>query len=119
MARAQTCSIVTVEVFIKEDMVPEMRITLEFLSAAKYRSPALLVPQEKAGEPPGQVRSHIGTVHHDARTLGTFHLHLIAEIVMIPLERFDHQKVHRKPDRPAPIGVAAEYSSGRLGRLVI
>src|ERR1700682_6068588 len=112
MARAQTRPIVTVEVFIKEDVVAEMRITLEFLSAAKYRPPALLVPQEKTGEPPGQVRSHIGKIHHDARTLRAFHLHLIAEIVMIALQRLDHQEVHRKPDRPAPIGVAAKDSSG-------
>jgi len=35
------------------------------------------------------------------------------------LQRFNDQEVHRKPDRPAPVGVAAEKLGTGLRRLVI
>ena len=49
----------------------------------------------------------------------TLHLEIIAEIVMELLQRLDHQEIHRKPDRAAPVRVAAEQSGRRLGRLVV
>ncbi len=35
------------------------------------------------------------------------------------LQRFDHQKIGRKPDRPAPIGIPAERAALRFSRLII
>jgi hypothetical protein len=38
---------------------------------------------------------------------------------MVALQRLDQQVVDRKPDRPAPVGVAAEEAGGGLARLVV
>jgi hypothetical protein len=43
---------------------------------------------------------------------------VIAVVVMKLLERFDNEKIDRKPDRASPIGVATEKPGTRLPRLV-
>ena len=48
-----------------------------------------------------------------------FDLEVVAEVVMELLQRFDQQEVHREPDRPAPVGIAAEQSGARIRRLVV
>src|SRR5262249_34467711 len=44
---------------------------------------------------------------------------IVAVIMMKLLKRFDQQIVNRKPNRAAPVGVAAKNSTLRLGRFVI
>ncbi len=38
--------------------------------------------------------------------------------MMQPLQRFDEQEIHRKPDRAAPIGIAAKQAGFRFARLI-
>ena len=45
-------------------------------------------------------------------------MHLLAEIIVKTLQRFDEQIVERKPDGSAPIGIAAELPGLRFGRRV-
>jgi hypothetical protein len=49
MARPEAGPIVTVKVFIKEDVVAPVRVGLELLSATIDRPPALLITQENPG----------------------------------------------------------------------
>jgi hypothetical protein len=51
--------------------------------------------------------------------VGKFHFVVITEEEMKLLQRLGNQIIYRKPDRPPPIGIAAEHSTARLGRLVI
>ena len=43
----------------------------------------------------------------------------VAEVLVVALERADHEVVEREPDRAPPVGVAPEHGGGRLGRLVV
>ena len=117
MAGAQPGAIVAVEILVEQNVIAEMRIGLKFLRAAKYRPAAMLVAQEKTREPARQLRGDFRQVHLNAGAGGTFHLQFVAEIMMEPLQRFDHQIIHRKPDRPAPVGVSAEHSGGAIPRV--
>ena len=46
-------------------------------------------------------------------------LEVVAEEPAVALEGADQEVVQREPDRPAPVGVAAEHRRRRLGRLVV
>ena len=59
-------------------------------------------------QPARQFRRHLPEVHHLPRAGRAFHLEIVAEVVVELLQRFDQQVVDREPDRPAPVGVAAE-----------
>src|SRR5437588_10284248 len=48
-----------------------------------------------------------------------FDFEIVAVVMMKLLERFDEQIIDRKPNRSAPIGIAAEDSGLRFGGLVI
>ncbi len=64
MARAQPCTVVTVEVFVEQHVIPPMGIGLELLRAAVHRTPALLIAQEDPSEPIGDLLAHLEQVHH-------------------------------------------------------
>src|SRR5882762_4841325 len=53
------------------------------------------------------------------RAGGELHLEAVAQVVVELLERLDHEVVHRKPDRAAPVRVAAEEAAFRFGGLVV
>ena len=46
-------------------------------------------------------------------------LKLVAVEVVVALQRLDQQKVDREPDRPAPVGVAAEQAGVRFAGHVV
>ena len=50
---------------------------------------------------------------------GALDLQAVAVEVMVALQRLDQQVVDRKPDRAAPVGVAAEEAGGGLAGLVV
>ena len=59
-------------------------------------------------------------VHHAAPSRsGHSTLSVVAVEVVVALERLDQQIVHREPDRPAPVGVAAEHAGRRLAGHVV
>jgi len=49
---------------------------------------------------------------------GALHLQAIAIIVVKLLQGFNQQVIDRKPDRTPPVGIAAEETTFRFGRLV-
>ena len=50
---------------------------------------------------------------------GAFDLEVVAVVQVEVQQRPDDQRVHRHPDRAAPVGVAAEHAGVRLGRQVV
>ena len=47
------------EIFEEEDIILKMRIVLHFLTPAKYGSPAMGIPEEYMGYPPGQLHADL------------------------------------------------------------
>src|SRR5689334_6141190 len=107
MGSADTPAAVTVEVLVEQHVIAKMRIPLHARVMIEYRPLALLVLQEDAREPRGELIRHLVDRHELARARRALDAKVIAVVVMKLLQRFDDEKVHREPDRPAPIGVAA------------
>ena len=63
--------------------------------------------------------AHLEEVHHLAGPGGAFNLEVVAVVEVEVQERPDDEGVHRHPDRPPPVGVAAEHAGVRLGRQVV
>src|SRR5262249_59435688 len=56
--RADAAPRVAVEVFVKQQVIPEVRVVLVFGRLAEDRPPAALVRQEDAGQAAGQLPGH-------------------------------------------------------------
>ena len=119
MAGADARAIVAVEVFVKRDEIPPVRIVLKFLRTAENRPAAVFVAEKNPRESLGNFACDLPQIEHFAGACRAFDFVAVAKEVMKLLQRFNEQKIHREPDRPAPIGVAAEQSGARLRRLVI
>ena len=86
------------------------------------RPPAAFRPRPFEDPRSGVARISAATshrVHSFPEPGGALHLKVVAKIMMKLLQRFDQQKIHRKPHRPAPIGIAAEECRRRFRRLIV
>src|SRR5438552_2085117 len=110
---------VAVEVLVEEDEVPPVRIGLKLVDTTEDRPPPILITDEDAGEPAGQLQADLPERHESVTARGAGHLEAVAVEVIELLERLDQEVVDGKPHRPAPVGVAAEEPARRLGRLVV
>src|SRR2546425_3942748 len=119
VAGADTSTIIAMEIFMKEDELPPMRIALEDFDTTGHRAPTILPAQEDTREPPGYFRRDLPQVGFPLRMSRALDLEILAIVVVELLQRLDEQIVHRKPDRPAPVGIAAEQTRGGFGGLVI
>jgi hypothetical protein len=108
-----------VKVFVEGDKVAPVRIAVEQLTFAEYRSPAFCVEQENARQPLSQFFCHLVEIFVDARTGWTFDFEVIAVVKMVLPQGRQDQEVYRPPDRATPVGVAAEKVGLRFARLVI
>src|SRR5260370_23472517 len=114
MAGAQSSSVIPVEIFVKQNQVSPPRIILEFLQRAINRPSSVLVAQKNVRQRTRYFSAHIPQRHLLARAGGTLHAEAISIIMMKFLQRFDHQKIRRKPNRPSPIGIPAEHTALRF-----
>ena len=83
------------------------------------------------GWAPGVVGTNIATSRRDSSAAasarvtcvpdprGSSTVRSVAGVAAEALDAADHQPVQREPDRPAPVGVAAEQPGRRLARLVV
>ena len=94
-------------------------ILLEFVDVAVHGTPAVVVAGEDAAHAARQLGRNLPQCQILARTRGALHLEVVAQVVVEALQRLDQQEVHREPDRPAPVGVAAEESGAGFARLVV
>ena len=118
VAGAEARAVVAVEVFVEQDVVAPVRVVLELGDPAIDRPAPLVVAQEDARKPRRELLRHLEQVHHAARTGRAFDLECVAVVEVILRERADDQHVDRHPDRPAPVGVAAEHARVGLGRKI-
>lgn len=53
------------------------------------------------------------------RASGKFSSDVVYKKMVKLLQRLDQQEIHREPNRPAPVRISAEQTTGRFGGLVI
>src|SRR5262245_24794829 len=106
---AEACPVVTVEVFIEKYMVAPVWVGLELLRAAVDRPLAALVTKEYSGQAIGYLPAHLEEVHQVSRAGGALDLEGLAVIGVKLHQRPDDQRIHREPDGPSPVGVAAKH----------
>ena len=63
MRRADPCSVVTMEVFIKQEQVTPVRILLKFFHAAEYRPASVRPTQKEMSEPTRELIGDIAQMH--------------------------------------------------------
>src|SRR5215470_18964951 len=119
VAGADARAVVAVKVLVEEHEVTPVWVALEFLGAAVDGPASVGASQEDARQPPRQLRGDLPEVQPRAGAGRELDLQGVAVEVVELLQRLEQQIVHRKPDRPAPVRVAAEYAARRLGRLVV
>src|SRR5579883_735245 len=112
MIGADASTVVAVKVFVKQNEVFPVRVALEHFDAARHGAPSIRPAQEEMNQAAREVRGHGPQIHFVARTRGAFDTEILAVIVMKFLQRFDNEVVDGKPDRSAPIGIAAKNSRG-------
>ena len=110
---------VAVEILVELDEVAPVWVGIETFAVAVHRAPTLRVARKEADEPSREFHRHLPQRHLLARTRRAFDLEVLAQIVVVLLQRFDQQEVQRKPHRTAPVGIAAEQRAGRLGGRVV
>src|SRR5690349_3167916 len=108
MGSADAASAVPVEVFEEQQVVAEMRVVLQARILREHRAMPVLVLEEDARQPCAELFGHIVDRDEVARADRALDLEVIAVIVMELLQRLDDEEVDGKPDRPAPVRVAAE-----------
>src|SRR5262245_42014548 len=121
MAGTEAGAVVTVEIFMKGNVIPPVRVALEIVVVAPDgAAPAAGgVAQEDVREPPRQVRGDLAQVAPPAGTGRAFHLQVVPVKEMVLAKRANEEVVHREPDRPAPVRVAAKEPVVRLGGQVL
>ena len=111
----QPGAIVAMKVLIEGQAIAPVRILLEFLAAAINRTSALLVFEEDVCQPASDLLGHLVEIHVSAGSGRTFHHEIVAEIGVVLQQGANNEPVDRHPDRPPPIGVAAEHARIRFG----
>src|SRR2546422_9064454 len=112
-------TVVAVEVFVEEDQVAPVRVTLKFLGPPVDGTAPVLVAEEDSREAPRDLAGYRPQVEHGPGAGRARHLERIAVEVVELLERLDQEIVHREPDGAPPVRVAPEEPAGGLGWLVV
>src|SRR5580704_5084662 len=119
VVRADTGAVIRMEIFVEEQQVPPVGIALEQFGAASDGAAAHFVTNENVNEAAGDFGSHGPEIHFATRSRREFHFEVLAVVMVVLLQGFDQEIVHREPDRAAPVGIAAENAAGGFGGLVI
>src|SRR5271170_3808705 len=105
---ADAAANVTVKILVEGNAVLIIRIGLQRRLMTQYGALAVGVLQENARQAARQFRGHLIDVEEPPRSRRAFHGEVLAVVMMKLLQRFDDEEIERKPNRPAPIGIAAE-----------
>src|SRR5262249_36975046 len=73
------------------------------------------IAEKDAGEPAGNFLGHLKEVHFSSRAGWAFDLEGIAVVEVKLQQGAQDDSVHREPDGPAPIGIAAEHAGVGFG----
>src|SRR6266536_4434737 len=118
VARSHAAPRVSVEVLVKQNQVAPAGVARVALVFAMAGAPATPVRKEEGREAPRQLLRDLREVHEDARSHRALHSEPVTIEMMVALQRLDEEVVDRKPDRPAPVGVASEEPGRGLARIV-
>src|SRR5438309_1851700 len=82
---------VAVEILVEEDVVAEMQVAVQLVVVGQDRPPAMLIPQEDAGQPAGQLVSDLVDRQELAGAGRTLDLEIVAVVMVELLQRVDEQ----------------------------
>ena len=119
MACAKTAAGFAVEVFVEQNEITPVRVGAVFVNFSVTRALASFIRQKDAREPARKLLRDFLECEHFSRTYWTLYFQLIAIEMVVAFERFDEQVIDRKPDRAAPVRVAAEKVAGAFAGHVI
>ena len=119
MAGADACAVISMEVLEEKDVVPPVGVDLEDLGVAVDGAAAAVIAFEDRDHSSRNLGGDFPEVQLLTRAGGALHREVVAEPVVVLLQRLDEQIVDGKPDRTAPVGIAAEIARQRLRRGVI
>jgi hypothetical protein len=106
MGGADASAIVPVEVLVKVNVVPKVRIALQPIILAKNRSAALLISPKYSHQTAAQFNGNVVNCYIATRPGWTFDLKVVSVVMMKLLQGLDDEIVHGKPNRAAPVRVA-------------
>src|SRR5688572_24394112 len=89
---------VAVEIFMKENVVAEVRVARELLVGREHGTPAALVLQEQPGQAARQFVRHFGDAEEDAGAGGALDAKIVAVVTVEPPQRLDQEVIDRHPD---------------------
>src|SRR5467141_1720588 len=118
VAGPEARSVVAVEILVEERHAAPVWIALELLRAAEDWSAAVGAGEEEATQASRDVGSHAPQAHETARAGGARDLEIVAEEVMVLLQRLDDEEVDGKPHGPAPVGFSPKGSGCGLRRII-
>ena len=116
---AEPGAVVAVEVLVEHEVVLPRRVRLQPFDLPEARSAAVRPDDEQGDQALAQVVGDLAERERVPAAGRVLDLEVVAEEPVVALEGADHEVVEREPDRPAPVGVAAEHRRRRLGRLVV
>ena len=88
MTRADAGAVVAVEVFVKQDVVPPVRVGLKLFSTAVDGPPAVFVAQEDSDQPSAEISWATSKRFISLpEPVGTFHPEIIAVVLIQVQER--------------------------------
>src|ERR1700694_880538 len=118
MAGAEAGAVVAMKIFVEKDEVAPVRIALKAVGAAGYGPAATRIAKKNMNKPPGDFRSYLPEIGFGAGIGRAVHFEIFAVVVVIFLQRFDEEIVHRKPDGPAPVRIPSKEARRGFRRLV-
>ena len=119
MGGPQPGAVITVEVLVEDHVVTPSCVVLQPGDRAEARPPTIRAAQEQGDQASAQVVGALGKACRVPAAGGVLDLDLCADGMGVALEAAQDQVVHGHPDRPAPVGVAAEHPGRRLRGFVV
>jgi hypothetical protein len=111
MARAESGTVVAVEVLIKKNVVAPVWVGLKFLGAPVHWTATMLIAQKGRAKPAGYLVAHFKEVHHVAGLGGALDLKIVAVIQIKLKQRPNYHDIYRKPHRAPRSGAPVSYNS--------
>src|SRR5689334_13673865 len=108
MTCADARAVITMEIFMKGNIVTPVWVALECFIPTKNWSTSMCVSQKDIDETMRNLVRDLTQGDFVARMGGIFHQEIVAIVMMKLLNRFDDQIVDRKPDRTTPVRVTAK-----------
>src|SRR5437899_7654042 len=119
MRGAESFPRLAVEVFMEQQLVPPGGILLEERARSPDRTATRGVAMEEAQKTAYEIVGHGAEMSEPSGAGRELDRERVAEAGVQAAERADHEVVEGEPDRPPPVGIAAELPPRRLGGLVI